>query len=168
MFAYPLPSIPIHFQTILIENQSNPIGIDPKSKKGLSDAGGRLGRRRPAALFFEKSGRLGCGDGIRRCRLCSHILCHQFQPIFSPFSLKINQILLESTPNLNFPSACYPPNDINEQDPCIQEENSSTKIHEGHIGMALAEFQSNIWVLLINVIWRRENSNLGSIPIGFD
>ena len=35
----------------------------------------------------------------------SHILCHQFQPIFSPFSLKINQILLESAPNLNFPSA---------------------------------------------------------------
>ena len=88
-------------------------------KKGLSGGGGRLGRRRPAALFFEKSGRLGCGDGIRRCRLCSHILCHQFQPIFSPFSLKINQILLESTPNLNFPSACYPPNDINEQDPYV-------------------------------------------------
>ena len=57
-------------------------------KKGLSGGGGRLGRRRPAALFFEKSGRLGCGDGIRRCRLCSHILCHQFQPIFSPFSIK--------------------------------------------------------------------------------
>ena len=71
-------------------------------KKGLSGGGGRLGRRRPAALFLKKIGRLGCGDGIRRCRLCSHILCHQFQPMFSPFSLKINQILLESTPNLNF------------------------------------------------------------------
>ena len=56
-------------------------------------------------FFFEKSGRLGCGNGIRRCRLCSHILCHQFQPIFSPFSLKINPILLKSTQNLNFPSA---------------------------------------------------------------
>ena len=41
--------------------------------------------RRPAALFFEKSGRPGCGDGIRRCRLCSHILCHQLHPISSPF-----------------------------------------------------------------------------------
>ena len=31
MFAYPLPSIPSYFQHILIENLSNPIGIDPKS-----------------------------------------------------------------------------------------------------------------------------------------
>ena len=35
MFAYPLPSIPTHFQPILIENQSNPIGIDPKSEFSL-------------------------------------------------------------------------------------------------------------------------------------
>ena len=28
---------------------------------------------------------LGCGDGIPRCRLFSHTLCHQFQPIFSEF-----------------------------------------------------------------------------------
>ena len=31
VFAYPWPSIPSHFQPILIENLSNPIGIDPKS-----------------------------------------------------------------------------------------------------------------------------------------
>ena len=42
---------------------------------------------------------LGCGDGIPRCRLCSHGLCHQFQAIFNPFWLKIYQILLESSPN---------------------------------------------------------------------
>ena len=35
MFAYPLPSIPTHFQPILIENQSNPIGIDPTSETTL-------------------------------------------------------------------------------------------------------------------------------------
>ena len=35
MFAYPLSSIPTHFQPILIENQSNPIGIDPKSEFSL-------------------------------------------------------------------------------------------------------------------------------------
>ena len=29
MFAYPLPSIPTHFQPILIEIRSSPIGIDP-------------------------------------------------------------------------------------------------------------------------------------------
>ena len=33
MFAYPLPSIPTHFQPILIENQSSPIGIDPTTLK---------------------------------------------------------------------------------------------------------------------------------------
>ena len=33
VFAYPLPSIPTYFQPIPIENQSNPIGIDPKSEK---------------------------------------------------------------------------------------------------------------------------------------
>ena len=27
----------------------------------------------------------GVVDGILRCRLCLHILCHQFQLIFSPF-----------------------------------------------------------------------------------
>ena len=69
-----------------------------------------VGRRRPAraaaagSLFFEKCGRLGCGDGIRRCKLCSHILCHQFQPMFNPFSLNINKILLESTQNLKKPT----------------------------------------------------------------
>ena len=35
MFAYPLPSIPTHFQPILIETQSNPIGIDAKSEFSL-------------------------------------------------------------------------------------------------------------------------------------
>ena len=46
MFAYPLPSIPTHFQPILIENQLNPIGIDPTSETTLktnfpsSDRGG--------------------------------------------------------------------------------------------------------------------------------
>ncbi len=35
MFAYPLPSIPTHFQPILIENLSNPIGINPKSEFSL-------------------------------------------------------------------------------------------------------------------------------------
>ena len=35
MFAYPLPSIPTHFQPILIENQLNPIVIDPKSEFSL-------------------------------------------------------------------------------------------------------------------------------------
>ena len=60
-------------------------------------------RRRPAALFLQ-SFRLGCGHGIRRCRLCSHILCHQFQPIFRAFSLKINQVLLESTQHLKKPT----------------------------------------------------------------
>ena len=35
MFAYPVPSIPTHFQPILIENQSNPSGIDPKSEFSL-------------------------------------------------------------------------------------------------------------------------------------
>ena len=34
MFAYALPSIPTHFQAILIENQSHPIGIDSTSEKG--------------------------------------------------------------------------------------------------------------------------------------
>ena len=53
-------------------------------KKGLPAAAARAGRRRPTAPFFEKSGRLGCGDAIRRCRLCSHILCHQLQTMFSP------------------------------------------------------------------------------------
>ena len=33
MFLYPLPSIPIHFQPILIENLSTPVGIYPKSIK---------------------------------------------------------------------------------------------------------------------------------------
>ena len=32
----------------------------------------------------EEIKQLGSGDGFLRCRLCSHILCHQFQPIFSP------------------------------------------------------------------------------------
>ena len=31
MFAYPLPSIPTHFQPILIEHLTNPIGINTKS-----------------------------------------------------------------------------------------------------------------------------------------
>ena len=35
MFAYPLPSIPTHVQPILIENQSNPIGIDPQPEFSL-------------------------------------------------------------------------------------------------------------------------------------
>ena len=35
MFTYPLPSIPTHFQPILIENQSSPIGIDPKFEFSL-------------------------------------------------------------------------------------------------------------------------------------
>ena len=35
MFAYPLTSIPTHFQLILIENESNPIGIDPNFEFSL-------------------------------------------------------------------------------------------------------------------------------------
>ena len=31
VFIYPLPPIPCHFQLILIENISNPIGFEPKS-----------------------------------------------------------------------------------------------------------------------------------------
>ena len=33
VFAYPLPSIPAHFQPILIEKLTNPPGINPKSIK---------------------------------------------------------------------------------------------------------------------------------------
>ena len=66
------------------ENSSRPgcgDGIRGVGEQSTSDRKGR----QPAALFFGKSGRPGCGDGIRRCRLCSHILCHQLQPISSPF-----------------------------------------------------------------------------------
>ena len=51
---------------------------------------------------------LGCGNGIPRCRLCSHTLCHQFQTISNPFWLKIYQILSESTQNPYIdPMFCY-------------------------------------------------------------
>ena len=41
MIPYPLPSIPTHFQPILIENLTNLVGIDSKSK---SKVGGKLNR----------------------------------------------------------------------------------------------------------------------------
>ena len=64
-----------------------------RAETGLSGGGGRLSAAAGSPFFFfvEKSGRPGCGDGIRRCGLCSHILCHQLQPISSPFRLKSNK-----------------------------------------------------------------------------
>ena len=66
-----------------------PAGRILKKKKRLQTAAARQ------PFFVEKSGRPECGDGIRRCRLCSHILCRQCQPIPSIVCLKIEQILSE-------------------------------------------------------------------------
>ena len=46
MFAYPLPSTPTHFQRILVENLTNPIGISPKTNFQKTIKIEQLGLRR--------------------------------------------------------------------------------------------------------------------------
>ena len=126
------PSTEAKFMMTLRSWMYMSIPFKPLNTRGSGGGGGRQ-------PFFEKSGRLGCGDGIRRCRLCSHILCHQFQPIFRPFSLKIEKILIESTqpPSKQiFPprrGGGKPKSDllpaINEQDPDAIEISPCTSQH---------------------------------------
>ena len=63
MFAYPLPSIPSHFQPILIENLSNPIGIDPKSIYWRSAAEAEPINYESVMFDMDPFGRLRNSDG---------------------------------------------------------------------------------------------------------
>ena len=71
-------------------------------KKGLPAAGAAGFRRRLAAIVFgwkiQPAGVWGWNSEM--WRLCLRIHFHEFQHIFSPFSVKINHILLGSTRNL--------------------------------------------------------------------
>ena len=69
MFAYPLPSIPTHFQPILIENQSSPIGIDPTTLKTNFPSADRGGGQPKSDLLSPINeqhpyARLGSHNGI--------------------------------------------------------------------------------------------------------